>query len=353
MKKLKYNISPYNIKMSSLLNDYVKLLRLPGLGGLATPTLFGAISAGVMDIHLLGLVFLIGAFSVIFGFILNDYADVEVDRQTKDLYERPLVKGTISKKTALLICIICLVGAYLTIFLLLYGSPITEFRILAVICISISAVLGSLYDFYSKKIVGSDFLVAISEFLLVLFGALIVTQENTINVITWIIAILTFNQLLYMNAVDGGVKDADHDYKQNVKNIAAALGVKVKENMEIIIPSGFKAFGIGIRCFSGFLVFVPFLFYGYKYEIYQILLLFILIVLVMISTLRLLNLKKFDRDKIKKIISAEAYLRYSLVPIMLISVVGLLWSMILIIFPIVWYILLAPLSGEELFKPRM
>jgi len=339
--------------MSSLLNDYVKLLRLPGLGGLATPTLFGAISAGVTDIRLLALVFLIGAFSVIFGFVLNDYVDVEVDRQTSELYERPLVKGTISKKTALVICIISLVGAYLTIFLLFYGSPITESRILAVVCISVAWILGSLYDFYSKKIVGSDFLVATSEFLLVLFGALAVTQGNTINVITWIIALLTFNQLLYMNAVDGGLKDADHDYKQNVRNIAGALGVRVKENNEMIVPPSFKAFGIGIRCFSGFLVFVPFVFYGYKYEVYQIIVLLVLIVLVLFSTLRLLNLKKFDRDKIKKIISAEAYLRYSLVPVMLISIIGLFWSIILIIFPIVWYILLAPLSGEKLFRPRM
>jgi len=69
--------------------------------------------------------------------------------------------------------------------------------------------------------------------------------------------------------------------------------------------------------------------------------------------LRLLNLKKFDRDKIKKIISAEAYLRYSLVPVMLISIIGLFWSIILIIFPILWYILLTPLSGEKLFRPRM
>lgn len=339
--------------MSSLLNDYVKLLRLPGLGGLATPPLFGAISAGVMDIHLLIPVFLIGAFSVIYGFVLNDYADVEVDRQSKDLYERPLVKGTISKKTALLICVLCLIGAYVTIFLLLYGSPVTETRILAVICVSIACILGSLYDFYSKKIVGSDFLVATSEFLLVLFGALIVTRENTINIITWIIAILTFNQLLYMNAVDGGLKDADHDYKQNVKNIAGVLGVKVKKNMEMLVPSSFKTFGICIRCFSAILVFVPFMFYGYKYEIYQIILLIILIALVLFSTWRLLSLKKFDRDRIKKIISAEAYLRYSLVPVMLISIIGLFWSIILIIFPILWYILLAPLSGEKLFRPRM
>jgi len=339
--------------MTSLFNDYVRLLRLPGLGGLATPALFGAISVGVMDLHILGVIFLIGCFSTVYGFVLNDYLDVEVDKQTSELYERPLVKGTISKKTALVICVLSLFGTYLTILLFFYSTPITSSKIFAVICITLAGILGSLYNFYSKKIVGADFLVATSEFLMVLFGALAVTQENTINIITWVIAFLTFNQLLYMNAVDGGVKDADHDYKQNVKNIASVLGVRVKENSEMIIPVGFKIFGICIRCFSGFLVFVPFLFYGYNYELYQVLLLLILIVLVLFFTLRLLNLKKFDRDKIKEIITSEAYLRYSLVPVMLISVIGLFGSLILIVFPFVWYVLLAPLSGEKLFKPRI
>lgn len=339
--------------MASLLNDYVKLIRLPGWGGLATSTLFGAISAGVTDISLLAVMFLMGVFSVVYGFVLNDYADVEIDRQAKELYERPLVKGTISKRTALGICIACLIGAYLTIFLLFYGSPITEFKILAVVCITLSCILGSIYNFYGKRIVGSDLLVALAEFLLVLFGALAVTRENTINVITWLIAILTFNQVLYMNAVDGGIKDIDHDYKKNVKNIANALGVRVKANKEMIVPNSFKLFGICIRCTSAFLVFTPFVFFGYRYEFYQIALLIILIVLIMILTFRILNIKKFDRDRIKKIISAGAYLRYSLVPVMLISIIGLIPSLLLIVFPIAWYVLLVPLSGEKLFKPRM
>ena len=339
--------------MSSLISDYARLLRLPGLGGLATPAIFGAISAGIIELPILAIIFLIGIFSVIYGFVLNDYADVEIDKLTSELYNRPLVKGTISKKTALFICFLCVLGAYLTIILLYYNSEITNFKLLAVMCISFAGILGSIYNIYGKRIIGSDFLVSISNGLMVLFGALAVTQQSTINIVTWVIVLLTFNQLLYMNAIEGGLKDADHDYKINVKNIALATGVQVKENNNLIVPNIFKVFGLGIRFFSAFLVFIPFIFFGYEYEIWQITILLLLIILVIYTTATMLNMKKFDRTRLRKLISAQAYLRYSMVPIMLVSIIGTLGGLILIFFPILWYIVLNPLSSEKLFKPRI
>ena len=79
--------------MSNLISDYARLLRLPGLGGLATPAIFGAISAGIIELPLLAIIFLIGIFTVIYGFVLNDYADVEIDKLTSELYDRPLGQG--------------------------------------------------------------------------------------------------------------------------------------------------------------------------------------------------------------------------------------------------------------------
>jgi len=64
-------------------------------------------------------------------------------------------------------------------------------------------------------------------------------------------------------------------------------------------------------------------------------------------------MKTFDRNKIRKIIGVQSFLRYSLVPIMLISVIGVNYSIILIVFPILWYIIFTPVLGEKLFKPRM
>lgn len=335
--------------MKNIIFDYARLLRLPGLGGLSIATVFGAISIGVFDIKTLSILFLIGVFSAIYGFVLNDYADVEVDKLSRDLVNRPLVKGTISKKTALLICIICVIGTFTTIFLFFYKNQTTFY--LGIVTLILLALLGSIYDLYGKKFIGSDFLVALSEALLVIFGALIVLEDGTLSILTWIIFILTFNQLLFMNAIEGGLKDADHDYLMNVNNIALASGVKVTKDKTLIIPKSFKTFGLGIEFFSAFLLFVPFAFFGLEFEFWQIILLAIFVVSMLYASTKFLSLKKFERKKIRKLIMTHSFLRYSLVPLMLMHSIGALFSFILIIFPFVWYITFTPLIGGKLFQP--
>ena len=339
--------------MSNIISEYARLLRLPGLGGLSIATVFGAISVGILDLQNLAILFLIGAFSAIYGFVLNDYADVEIDKLSKELSNRPLVKGTISKKTALIICILCFIGVFITIFMFFYkDQPSFYFGLL---CISLSAVFGTVYNLYGKKIIASDFLLALSEALLVLFGALMVVQNEALSIFTWIIFLLTFNQLVYMNAVEGGLKDADHDYLMNVKNIALKIGVKVTKDNKLIIPASFKIFGLGIRLFSTCLIFVPLVFYKetFDFELWHIALLALFALGVLFSSTKLLTLKRFERNKIRKLITAQGFLRYSLVPLMLIPLIGGLNSFILIMFPFIWYILFTPLIGEKLFRPGL
>lgn len=334
----------------SKIKAYVKLLRIPGLGGLAIPTVIGAITVNPnIDIISLILLFIIGALASIYGFVLNDFADIEVDKLSKDLWGRPLVSGEISPKTAVAICCFCVIIAFLLINILFYGKIIEGYRFAAAISIAIAWILGSTYDFYGKKIIGSDLIVALSVSFVFLFGALAIGQPT---LFTWIIFILTFNNLLHMNAVEGGIKDADHDYKLNVNNFALKSGVNVKGD-NIFIPKKFKAFGLGIRLFSSFLLLVPFIFYNITFYYWQIFILVIAIIGMLFFSIKLLSIKKFDRNKIKKYIAIQSFLRYSLVPIMLISTIGIIYSIILIIIPIGWYIIFAPLSGEKILKPRM
>ncbi|HEC81711.1 MAG TPA: hypothetical protein ENI42_04740 [Thermoplasmatales archaeon] len=73
----------------------------------------------------------------------------------------------------------------------------------------------------------------------------------------------------------------------------------------------------------------------------------------MYFSLKLLSIETFDRDLIRRFIATQSFLRYSLVPIMLISVIGVTSSVVLIVFPIMWYLVFTPLVGEKLFRPRM
>ena len=328
---------------------YARMLRIPGLGALSMPPVVGALIIGVSDLFSLVILFLIGAVAAIYGFILNDYADVELDKLIKELKGKPLVDSSIERKTAVFICFFCVLLAFFFLFLLWRGKILDEYKFVALFCIFLAGILGTIYDLYGKKLPGSDFFVAISMAFLFLLGAL---SFGAPTIIVWIVFILTFNQALHMNAVEGGIKDADHDFMMGVNNIALASGVKVDGN-KLHIPLGFKAFGMGIRLFSAVLLFSPFIFFGYGYYLWQIIVLAVTTGIVLYFSVKLLSLKTFDRNAIRKYIGLQSFLRYSLVPIMLMSMIGVTAAIVLIIFPVVWYIIFTPLLGEKLFRPRM
>lgn len=331
------------------LSAYARLLRFPGLGGLAIPPVIGAITVGVLDLQILAILFLIGALSVIYGFVLNDYVDLELDKLVEELKGKPLVSGEVSKKSALTISFTCVILVFLLVFLLWKGKTIDEDRFGAALSLILAGIFGTIYNIYGKRFVGSDVLVALSVAFLFLFGALSVGKPN---VITWIVFLLTFNNLMHMNIIEGGIKDADHDYLMNVKNIALAMGVKV-EGRKATVPTAFKLTSLGIRLFSAVLLLLPFFVFKYKYYIWQIAILLVLILLVIYLSTRLVSIKTFNRDEIRKYISLQSFLRYSAVPIMLMSIVGIECSVLLIIFPFIWYLIFTPIIGEKLFRPRM
>lgn len=331
------------------ISAYATLFRVPGLGGLAIPPVIAALTVGMFDFVPLVILFFIGVFSIIYGFILNDYVDINVDKLSKELNERPLVSGAIQPSTVIWLCFSCIVLTFLCFFILFYNQPITQSRFLAVLCIIVAWLFGSIYDQYGKKMVGSDFFVALSVAFVFLCGAFAVGVPN---LYTWIIFVLTFNHLLHMNVVEGGIKDADHDYLMGIQNLASKAGVKVLEK-KLIIPTRFKVFSLGIRFFSIVLLLLPFAYYHEPYTTWQLVLLILAILSVLFYTLKLLTLQTFDRKCIRRYISILSFLRFSLVPIMLISFIGPMTSFIIILFPIVWYILFTPLTGAQLMRPRL
>jgi len=208
----------------------------------------------------------------------------------------------------------------------------------------VAFILVSIYNIYGKRIIGSDFLIAITGGLLVLFGAYMISVDGTLSVFTWGIFISEFSQYLFGNAVTGGLKDADHDYLRNVKNIALISGVRVTEDKKVFIPLSFKAFGMGLRFIFVIGVFIPFAL-GVKYEIWEILLLTLFSIGLLLISAIVLSIKTMERkDEIIKLGGLMGIFRYSLIPIMLLPVTGLFYVFILIIFPIVWYM------GEKLFR---
>lgn len=327
---------------------WVKLLRLPGLGGLAIPPIFGALTVGVTDPASLLILFLIGCMVAIFGFVLNDYADVKLDGLIEELRDKPLVSGVVSRTSAVLVCFVTLILAFFLAALLWRGTVLSDRKMAALSMFAVAWALGTVYNLYGKKIVGSDLFVAMAMAVTFLFGALAFACPS---LLTWVVFVLTFNQTLHMNAVEGGIKDADHDPLMGVENLARVAGVSVRGS-RLSIPASFQVFGVGIRLASTVLVFVPFL-YGVAFEVWQLALLVVMLAGVLLVEAKLLRLQRFDRSRIRRLIAAASFLRYAVVPVMLMSEVGALAGLGLALLPLVWYVAFSPLAGVRPFHPEM
>ena len=326
-------------------------MRIQLLGGMPLPLIFAAISVNNYSFSTIAPLIIIGILSGIYAFVLNDYYDVEVDKLSKDLSNRALVKGTISKKTAIIIAISCFTGAYLTVFLFFF--KIHNLFFIGLGCLIVADALGFIYNRYGKQIIASDFLVALAQSLYFLFAALIVIQSGNLGIFTWILFILIFTQLLYMNAIAGGLKDADHDYLRNVKNIALASGVKVTRDKRVFIPQSFKIFGIGLRILTATFIFVPFIFFGISYEPWQPILLIFFVILLFYTGISMLTIKTFDRKKIRQLIMTQFFTWYCIVPIILVSLIAPVYALLLIVIPFVWYIFISHFMGEKVLEPQV
>ena len=328
--------------------EYIKLVRLPGWGAYCIPAVFGALTTGNFTIHQIIILFIIGIFATIFGFVLNDYADVSIDKLSPDLLERPLVKGTIPIRSALIISIFAAVFHYLIVIF----AMITTFFVIsfsAMIVLTVAAILTVIYDLYGKRFIGSDLFVSAATALYCLFGALVVSE--TISGLTWIVVCVTFTQVLYLNAISGGLKDADHDYKLGVKNIALYLGVKVDKTL--FVSTSFKALALTLELFSAIFMFIPIIYFSdFTYFFWTPILIAIMFAGVFITIIKTVQMTVFDRNRLRKLISLQAFLRYSVVPVLLLYQIGYPIGLFLIIFPFSWYVIFNQIIYGKAVQPK-
>jgi 4-hydroxybenzoate polyprenyltransferase len=336
--------------VSGKLVEYIKLIRLPGWGAYCITAVFGAITVGVLDPVLLAILFIIGGFVTLYGFVLNDYIDVATDNLSEDLTQRPLVKGSIPRSHALYISIAGVLGAYILIIIsMIFGLFIQQINTLIVFTIAV--ILAAIYNIYGKKFPGADVFVAGATAVYCIFGALAVSK--TITPLTWVVTIVTFFQVMYLNAIIGGLKDADHDYKLGVKNIALTFGVKVKEK-QLIIPLKFIFLALLFRTGSLIVMYYPIFFIkdGYQYQLWQPIIMGLMFIGVFAATIKMLSLKQFIRNDLRKLISIQAFLRYSIVPVMLLMITGYPIGIFLIFFPFLWFAIFNRLLYGSSSKPE-
>lgn len=312
---------------------YLRLSRIHGAASESLLILIAAMIMGQTSILALFVLFCIGILYHIHVFVLNEYADIDVDRLSKDLKKKPLVSGDIPKNNARIIVVIAAITTIAITIVFFKSFSALLFLLLALL-------FGTLYDFYGKKIIGySDTLIAASLSFIFLYGAGTVSEHLT--TIIYIIAGMIFVAIIFANAVEGGLKDVDHDYLGGAKTLATLMGVTVNDG-NLQISMRFRFFG----CSLIGICFVLLLLLGYQPEIHlqedefgKTILIVVLSIIILVTSYRLLTLKKFDRAQIKRLYAVLNSTAGIMLLVLLVPLIGLVPTCILIIIPITWYVL--------------
>lgn len=318
--------------LTSTLRQWLKLARLQAGAATAITSVFGAIllmpKDGVDVPHLM-ILFLIGLLFHFYGFVLNEYSDIEIDRFSKVLSDKPLIRGTIKKNHALFASLMAIGLAFVVAFVYFRSVYATSAFLVAIL-------LGGIYDLYGKKFFGADFILGMSIFFFCIFGAL--TVSTKLSFVVFVVAFLFFIQLAFQTGVTGGMKDIPHDHIAGAKTSPVYLGCRVV-GKGLIVTREFRIYVVIIKIIHTGAILLPLLsgtFEVYNPFILQLIILLILIILMWTTTIKALNFRVFHRQKLMKILGMQEIFTYPMVPILIMGIIRIEYALFLLLFPILW-----------------
>ncbi|PNX45582.1 MAG: hypothetical protein BV459_08110 [Thermoplasmata archaeon M11B2D] len=316
------------------------------MGLTAVAPVLGALSMwniGTLSLLELFLLFIIGSFAHAYGFVLNDVIDIKVDKLSKELTTRPLVRGSITRKQAITFAVCCMIGSFLLSFF--FYSELQRYILLLFILLA-AYLFATVYDIASKKYPGMDLFVAGAIFFLILFGA---STIGTPTLLAYVVALIGGLQVLFMNMINGAIKDIDHDKEGSANTVAIRLGAKVHAGI-MALPLSFKTTGYLIETGRILLIFLPFVCFDLHAELWQIVLLLVLATLTFIFIYKLYSIKTFDRSRIRRFIGIIVIFMYATTPIMLSSLY--ISIMLVALIPPLWFFGSNLLLHRTIFEPK-
>ncbi len=335
-----------------MIKEYLKLSRLFNMGLTGVAPIFGALAMwNVGQTSILGvmILFVIGCLSHIFGFVLNDVIDVDVDKLSTDLKARPLVSGTITRRKATYFAVSAMLLSW--VLALFFYEELWSFIIIISILI-FADLLSTFYNFISKRYPGMDIFVTGAVFFLIIFGGATVSTEKLFSTpILWIVASIGSVQVLFMNMINGALKDIDHDAEGSGRTLAIRLGAKVIDG-NLIIPRSFKVVGYSIEGLRTCLLFLPFVILSEQFSllIWQIALLVGLTGITFYLIHTLFSLDKFVRGKVRKKIGLIVIFMYASTPVMLYSLHP--YIILIALVPPLWFLSSNSILHSSAFEPE-
>jgi len=331
----------------TILREYLKLVRPYGILFIGFAPVFGAVCNGQFQAGSLSLLLVIGILGHIFVFVQNDYHDMEVDRHSKYVVQRPLISGTISRTQARVLYL----GAF---FLALALALIFFFTPRSFLLLLLSFFLMTVYNRYSKRKPGMEYVLGTAVFLYALFGALTVSDE--VSLLAFIIACVAFLQWVFNVGVSANLKDVEFDTKLGIRTTPVVLGVHVVQNT-LKKPFIFTLYAFGIKIAHIMVAFLPFILEGSLIMIngfpLPLLCYLLLAVMMLFTTWGILTTSLSKRDTLLRYEGVHEGLALLIIPVVLLTYliehIGILPTMLLVFLCITWPLLsLRMLFGNTL-----
>ncbi|HHF56046.1 MAG TPA: hypothetical protein ENL42_03925 [Thermoplasmatales archaeon] len=227
------------------LRAYLQLMRLYGIFIVMMPVL-GAIANGIF--HHLSLLLLVGIFANIFGFVQNDYFDIEIDRKSGYVADRPLASGVISEREAIVLMTSLFFASILIV--MLFFSP------LSLLFLLLYYLFYTIYNKFSKKFAWMEYSLGAAAMMIFLAGSF--SFKNNISFPCLLASFLPLLKYVFNVGISANLKDIKYDLMQGVVTTPAIFGVKVDEN--IYIPLSFIYYAYGIKLLFILISFLIFLY---------------------------------------------------------------------------------------------
>ncbi len=343
--------TPSEVRKMNLKNkvlEYLRLSRLQTAAVTAVTPIIGSLVMGQSDIVHISILFLIGFSYHIYGFVLNEYVDVEVDKKSMDLQKKPLVSNVFPKRYALFISLFsCACSCLLTLFFFPSLLPL-----LFLLC---AILLGGIYDVYGKKIPGADFILGLGFFFICLMGASSVSDKFT--TVTYIVCSIYFIHIVFNNAVEGGLKDVDHDTMGGAKTVATRLGVTIR-NGGLNVTKPFVVFSSMMKVIFMGLIVLLWLQPEIRRTLFftttlQILLIVFFVVIIVFTMYKFLHSSLFDRSRLIRLFSMHEISSYYILVLSLYSLIGVLSTAFLLFLPFLWFIVSNVILYGKLLQPQV
>lgn len=272
---------------------------------LSVVAIVGALTAKAGDLSwgMVLILFTINSLIVAFGFIHNDLADEEIDGRGRTPEQRPLLSGMVSRREAWALAAACF-AAGCVLHALMIG------RLDSFIAMVAAFVFAALYNALGKKVYGADLFYGASAASVAFCGFLAVREIGVESLwsspLTLAFALSTFSNNVFLNAILGGLKDVSLDRKAGVRTFAILTGVR--DEGRLVIPRSFKFGAWTLRLTALAACWVPVVTKVVEPGLAALVFLSLGSLAVLKTTVELLRLKQWSRERIGKLSRRQEFL---------------------------------------------